>query len=231
MATISPDQLPSPISAFAPPTPGVPVAFHRQSAPSFAPASIAATTGSRPPRRNRSAFGLAAAGLAIVAGVAFAATRDGDEEGGRPTIDAAQGDGDTSTTVDSSADEAFTDAELGMAYAAILGMQPAADTTVCLADEVVDVEADLRRFLDGELLDFVTAQATFTPFLRCAPDEDFLRDMVTVAQQQVPGSDAACIEQLLLTLGTTARAEAIALAYADRLAFRGRLKATVAGCA
>ena len=76
------------------------------------------------------------------------------------------------------------------------------------------------------------AQIGFTPFVACAPDEDFLALMVPATVEVFGGAvDPLCVGTIYATFGVDGRAEARALTYADQAQFVDRLFATFSECA
>jgi len=198
-----------------------------------APASGPAAAGGGP-KRN-AVVGAVVASLAVAGAAGFFLTRGGAGEAGPSpvstvtTVDAATTTQQPATTIPAAAS---LDVDLSAAYAAILGAQPSAATLSCLTSSVDAGSADLANFLAGTPLSLPSAQATFAPFIGCAPDADFLTDMVTVSQQVLGATgDVACIQQTLVALDITTRTQAIALAHADPQTFVDQLFTTVAGCA
>jgi hypothetical protein len=226
MATISADQLPTPTTA---PTPSMSLPF-ATTATTFAPPAAASTSTRRRRHAKRPlAVGGLVASLAVAGGVAFMTTRGGGADAGHAsnvpasTVETAQPTSNGATA---------TDPGLGAAYTTIVGRQPSTETLDCLAGSVDTTSPELQTLLAGGQLSFEAAEMTFAPFIQCAPDADFLADMVSVSQQLLgPTADVACLEQTLAALDTTVRTQAIALAHADSQTFVDTLYNTVAGCA
>lgn len=220
MSTISPDQLPTPF------WPG-------------APATTSNQTGRPAGRPGRAGLiSAAVAGLVLLGGaglVAFggsdtspSSTRN-DERGGE------RGDEPDRTEAEDP-DVRVTTADLDRAYAMVFGVQGSPATLDCVAGEIEsdgdELAADVLGWADGGQLSLAAAQRVFTPFVGCAPDADFLAEMVPAAVQVVGGAaDEGCITATLLNLGLEGRAEAHALAYADPGQFVDRMYSTFVGCA
>jgi hypothetical protein len=132
-------------------------------------------------------------------------------------------------------DTAVSRGQIAQAYTTIFGLQASSTTIDCIAGEL---DADpatadgVAGWLDGTQLDAAGAQEIFTPFVACAPEDDFVSQMIAAATQIVgAAADEGCIGDLAAALSTDGRAEAIALAYADRQQFQDRMYSTFAQCA
>jgi hypothetical protein len=88
------------------------------------------------------------------------------------------------------------------------------------------------RLAHGEMLDFEEAKTAFAPFVSCAPDGDFLAEMVPLTMQLFDQqADQSCIEGNLAAFGVADRAEALALALTDPTSFASRLVEYFQPCA
>jgi hypothetical protein len=130
----------------------------------------------------------------------------------------------------------LSSADLDRTYTMVFGVHGSAATLECVAAQIDQSGGDLATavadWTDGTQFSLADAQQIFTPFAACAPDQDFLAEMVPAAVAVVGDSTGqACVADILVTFGVAGRAEAEALAYADPTQFQSRMYSTFVGCA
>ncbi|MGD9792129.1 MAG: hypothetical protein AB7V43_01505 [Acidimicrobiia bacterium] len=189
-------------------------------APVPAMPSSATTTGRRNVRRlTIVGLAVAVATLAGVGAVAASATGGGHDGGGN------RGSGGNAGNA------AISERDVAGAYGSEFGVAPSDDTLACVMDEVSsDVAPSIQALLDGKVLSFDDTRAAILPFTTCAPDEDFLVNIVTASLILEPMAEESCVRSVLADSNAGARADALAMSIVDPQQFADRLYNTIAGC-
>ena len=204
MSTMPINQLPTPIqvpsintaTVSSVPTPPAPPVVAFAAAPSAWPTTLPQGASPMSPSAGASRIKMMAAGLAAAVvlmasvGGVLAVARGGDGSGGAN----GGGNGGGGTAGNAS----ISMQQLAGAYSSEFGVSASNDTLRCVADELPDdVAPSVEALLNGRLLDFDDTRAALLPFTTCAPDEDFLPNMVTAGLMLAPDADEDCVSDLM----------------------------------